>query len=136
MDKALDYLLSQGGLLGAFLVVALIVIGFLYREGRSRETASAKERDAWAKVLQDINDKRLSENREAIMALDRNSAILAATNESSIARTGAFEQMGRGQAILSSEIASGILQAREQRDRIERNQESMKQTLENLRGRI
>jgi hypothetical protein len=135
MDKAFDYLLSQGGFLGACLVISMIVIGFLYREGRARELASSKERDAWAKALQDINDKRLAENREAITALDRNSAILAATNESSQARTAAFEQMGRGQAIMASEINSGIIQAKEQRDRIERNQDAMKQTLESLRVR-
>jgi hypothetical protein len=143
MDKALEYILSQGGVLGAGLVIAMIVIGFLYREGRSREAASAKERDAWARALQDINDKRLAENREAITALDRNSAILGATNESSIARTAAFEQMSRGQTIMASEISGGISQAREQRDRIERNQEtlrqaqeSMKQILESLRTRL
>jgi hypothetical protein len=135
MDKVLEYVLSQGGLLGAFLVMALTAVGFLYREGRSRELASVKEREAWAAALQDINDKRLSENREAITALDRNSAILAATNESSQARTAAFEQISRSQAMLSSEISGGISQAREQRDRFERNQETLKQMVENLRVR-
>jgi hypothetical protein len=135
MDKVFEYLLSQGGLIGAFLFISLTVNGFLYREGRARELASAKEREAWAKALQDINDKRLAENREAVMALDRNSAILAATNESSQARTAAFEQLSRGQAIMSSEISGGISQAKEQRDRLERNQEALKQMVENLRVR-
>jgi hypothetical protein len=130
MEKALDYLLSQGGFLGAGLVISMIVIGFLYREGRAREVASSKEREAWSKALQDVNDKRLAENREAITALDRNSAILSATNESSQARTAAFEQMGRAQAIMASEINAGISQAKEQRDRQERLMEAIKQTLD------
>ncbi|GJE61686.1 hypothetical protein [Methylobacterium trifolii] len=125
VGEAATRLVSDGGILGALLVLALAAIVLLAREMHSRTNKSEAAREAaqkthdddreeWQRQIESHHEKRVAELRDLVAALNNSTASMAAFSQTQADRTATLHE-------LASKLESVALIARNNSEMIDRN---------------
>ncbi len=106
LDKAADRIISDGGILGSLLfvaVIAIIVLIWLSQRRASRDIAALeaaqkehdREREDWQKQLHDLNNQRFVDMREIMTALNSSTAALNVISQAQVDRNASSQEIAK-----------------------------------------
>ncbi|GJE55260.1 hypothetical protein [Methylobacterium thuringiense] len=94
VTEAGSKIVTEGGVLGALLILALFGIAALVIYIRSLHASRDKERDKWQSQLLDIQEKRITENRASLSSQADATAVLSKNTETSQTTARLMESIG------------------------------------------
>lgn len=78
---ALKNVATEGGILGALLVIAIGAIVTLWLSRNKADAAHAEERKDWQPQIDDLHDARLADQREIVTALNNATGVISVNSQ-------------------------------------------------------
>lgn len=125
-DKLIGTILGiEGGVHPALFVMALVVIGWLVLELRADGKARRQEFRECSTAANAIYEKRIEEQKQVLIAMERVTVAMATLSASVESRTKVINELVQGFGTLASVLEANRDRDKELGDRVEKRQEDI-----------
>jgi hypothetical protein len=125
MEKALDTIISQGGLLASLLVLSILALIALYKRNAECNNQLVSQQSEFTKAIKDMYDARLLSDQRVVAALERNNMLQADSTRVLEARTAVIDANTQALTKMSGNMDLAIAATRSSLDQITQTLQSL-----------